>query len=124
MPTQEELRRAMAARAKRKDLEEARVAHDTKVRERWKENYRKEKEELRQKEALQRAADKVRREREDEAARLDKSRARAEQTQAAQDKAERRTIANKVVQRVPQVRAEDVLREMATLRAKGRTPSD
>ena len=39
MPTQEELRRAMAARAERKELEEARVAHDTKVRETWIQSY-------------------------------------------------------------------------------------
>src|SRR6266446_10589705 len=35
MPSEEELRRAMAARAERKELEEARVAHDTQVRDTW-----------------------------------------------------------------------------------------
>jgi len=126
MPTQEELRRAMAARAERKELEEARVAHDTKVRGTWIESYREEKKTLRRKESLRRAADKAKRERENEAARqLDRSRAaQAERMRADRENAERRTIANEVAQRVPHVTAEEVLREMARLRAKGRTASN
>jgi len=77
MPTEEERRKAMVARATRKALEGARMAHDVKVREPFKDYYRTETEALRRKEAEQRAAEIERRKQEDEAARLAKRRQRA-----------------------------------------------
>ena len=123
MPTEKELRKAMAARANRKALEEAREAHDKSVRESFEDYYRKEKEALRQKEAQQRYAEKVRRNQEEQAARPAK-RTRAERTQTAPENAEWRMIASKVVQRVRGVTLAEVLREMAKLQAKGRSPND
>src|SRR5438270_2210997 len=127
MPTEEERRRAIAARANRKAVEEARVAHDARVRESFEDYFRKEKEALRQKQAQQRSAENVRRKQQAEAARLGMQRRaedKQEQKQTAREAAEWRIIANDVARRVRGVTVARVMEEIVKVRATGRTPNN